>query len=65
MDGKNAEILRSDVMYLSVLIPPGEHDVELRYETPWLRTGVIISAVTLVLWVGYEILMRRRNREKV
>ena len=65
VDGKKTEIFRSDVMYFSILIPPGEHEVELRYETPWLRTGVILSAATLVLWIGYEILMRRHNREKV
>ena len=65
VDGKKAELFRSDVMYFSTLISPGEHDVELRYETPWLKTGVIISAAALVLWIGYEVLMRRHNREKV
>ena len=65
VDGEKAEIFRSDVMYLSLLIPQGQHDVELRYETPWLRAGVVISAAALVLWIGYEVLMRRHNREKV
>ena len=65
VDGKKTEIFRSDVMYFSILIPPGEHEVELRYETPWLKTGVIISAAALVFWIGYEILMRRHTREKV
>ena len=65
VDGKKTEIFRSDVMYFSILIPPGEHEVELRYETPWLKTGVIVSAATLVLWAGYEILMNKKNREKV
>ena len=65
VDGEKAELFRSDVMYFSTLIPSGEHDVELRYETPWLKTGVIVSAATLVLWIGYEILMRKRNTEKV
>ena len=64
VDGENAELFRSDVMYFSTLISPGTHDVELRYETPWLRTGVIISLAALVLWIGYEVLMRRHNREK-
>ncbi len=64
VDGEKTELFRSDVMYLSVLIPPGEHDVELRYETPWLRTGVIISAATLVLWVGFE-LIKRKKTEKI
>ncbi len=61
VDGEKTELFRSDVMYLSVLIPPGEHDVELRYETPWLQIGVTLSAATLVLWVGYGFLIKRRT----
>ena len=64
MDGKKAEIFRSDVMYLSLLIPQGQHDVELRYKTPWLRAGGVISAATLVLWLGFELMKRRSGREK-
>ncbi len=46
-------------MYLAVMIPSGEHDVELRYETPWLRTAVMLSAATLGLWIAFEALKKR------
>ncbi len=64
MDGEETEILRSGIMYMSVIIPEGEHSFELHYETPGLKTGVVISAVTLILWVGYEVLRRRKSKAK-
>lgn len=59
VDGEKTETFRSDVMYLAVMIPSGEHQVELRYETPWLRAGVMLSCATLVLWIAFEALKRR------
>ena len=59
VDGEKTETFRSDVMYLAVLIPSGDHHVELRYVTPWLRAGVVLSAATLVLWIAYEVLKKR------
>ena len=64
LDGEKVELLRSDVMYMSVMVPEGDHQVELVDKTPGLRAGLIISAVTLVLWLGYEFYDARRRKQK-
>ena len=64
IDSQEVETLCSDVMYLSVLVPKGEHHVELRYTTPYLKAGVIISAVTVFALIVFEILRRIIKRKK-
>lgn len=63
LDGEKTEALRSDIMYMSVIVPEGEHQVELVYQTPGLRTGLMISAVTLVIWLGFECFNAQRRRQ--
>ena len=50
-------------MYMSVIVPEGELQVELIYHTPGLRTGLIISAVTLVMWLGFELFDAQRRKK--
>ena len=49
IDGEKAKIFRSDIMYMSILLSPGEHIVELKYHTPGLNAGLIISGLTVIL----------------
>ena len=62
LDGEKTELLRSNVMYMSLIVPEGEHHVELTYQTPGLRTGLIISALTLVMWLGIEFFDAQRRK---
>lgn len=47
VDGDPAETFASGVMYTGIAVSPGEHAVELRYRTPYLREGVLISLAAL------------------
>ena len=65
VDGEEAGLQRVNVMYLGLLLEPGDHEIELRYETPGLRTGAGISLINggiflllLILW------MRKRRKMK-
>lgn len=49
VDGERAELLQADTMFSALLIPEGSHDIELRYQTPGLRLGVVVSLGTLLL----------------
>jgi len=51
VDGVDEEIYPADYLFMAVPIPPGDHDIELKYETPGLRTGGRISVLGLILWV--------------
>jgi len=48
-------------MYTGLLLEPGEHDIELRYSTPYLKEGLAISFTTLLSLLGLWLWQRRRN----
>ena len=52
IDGEKVETMRSDVLYTAVVLPAGRHEVELRYRTPYMREGLIVSLLTLAALYG-------------
>src|SRR5688572_3779383 len=48
-DGQAAPIVKADIGLLGVALDAGEHKVELRYRTPFLRTAFAVSVVSLLL----------------
>ena len=48
-DGQAAPTLKADIGLLGVALDPGEHQVELRYRTPFLRTAFAVSLVSVLL----------------
>ena len=51
IDGKDAPLFKTQICLTGMMIPPGEHKVELRYSTPYLRLGMLLSLLGLVLLV--------------
>jgi hypothetical protein len=47
-DGVDTEILRANLAYQGVFIPPGRHRVRFRYYNPLIAAGAAISAATLL-----------------
>ena len=56
IDGSRVEILQADTMFSALLVPRGSHDIELRYQTPGLRFGAVISLGTLVLLILFLVI---------
>ncbi len=52
VDGRSAELLRANDMYMGVDLGPGDHHVVLSYTTPRLVTGVRMSAVGLAAFAA-------------
>ena len=53
VDGTPAPIRRADHALAAVLVPAGEHEVELRYTPPGWYPGLIVSGASLaILLVG-------------
>lgn len=61
VDGDAADIVKVDGFMLGVLVPPGTHDVTLRYRAPGLRAGAVVSLVALAV-VGFLLFRRPRPR---
>ena len=51
IDGERVETMRSDILYTAIVLPAGRHEVELRYRTPYMREGLIVSLITLAALV--------------
>lgn len=49
LDGAAVPALRADLAFLGVLVPAGDHRLELDYRPPGYRAGLAISGASLVL----------------
>lgn len=48
VDGERAQVLRAQLALVAVVVPPGEHRIELRYRPLAFRVGLGLSAVGLL-----------------
>jgi hypothetical protein len=58
VDGRPAECLPANGWMRAVPVPPGAHEVRLRYRSRWLRTGGAVSILSLMVLAA--VLGRRR-----
>lgn len=61
LDGRPVRLVLTDLSLSSLLVPAGRHRVELRYHDPWVRRGLTVSGLTIVVLLGLG--WRRRSRE--
>ncbi len=61
VDGNKVELLRANTAYMAVALTEGNHEIVLTYETPGLRAGAIISAVSLIVLGVLLIAVKRRK----
>jgi hypothetical protein len=52
VDGKNVPLLRADVDFRAVAVPPGRHTVVMRYDPLAVRVGIVLSLLALSWVVG-------------
>lgn len=55
--------MRCGGMYMGVALDAGEHHLELRYCTPGLKAGAVISAAALTLLLALSILDGWRRKK--
>lgn len=51
IDGHKNISLKVDNGLIGVIINPGNHNIELKYFPPMMKTGIIISIITLILFL--------------
>jgi hypothetical protein len=62
LDGQRSEVYRANGYEAAVVVPPGSHDVELRYTSPATRIGGIVSLGAMgggLLWCAFGVPSRR------
>lgn len=63
VDGRPAPVYRADHTLRAVPLPPGQHEVELRYESATLRAGLVISLISYGLLCVLAVACLRRWRK--
>lgn len=53
IDGEEVKILNANIALMAVLIPEGNHTLELKYQPDVFYTGLKISLVALFLWIAF------------
>lgn len=64
LDGAETVLHRANIQYMALRIPSGDHSVRLVYETPLLRIGVCISAVTAVICLLFTVAANYRRKRR-
>jgi uncharacterized membrane protein YfhO len=62
VDGEKAKLLKANILYSALELPEGEHHITLTYRTPYLLEGFIISMVSLFLFIGITVALRRKEK---
>lgn len=62
VDGLETRVLRADVLFRAVALEPGEHDVEIFFDSPAFNRGALLSLASLalvILLLSWQLLLSR------
>ena len=60
VDGEKAEILRANRAFMCIPVAAGDHEIDLRYCTPYLKMGMLISITGIAAFVSFTIISKKR-----
>lgn len=67
LDGQRTRVWRANYLFRVIEVPPGEHEVEFRFEPDSLKLGLALSLPTLALLMAtavYRFKIRQHRKEK-
>ena len=64
VDGEKTELVQANSMYMGLELKKGRHTITLRYCTPYIVPGMILTVIGLILFAGIVISYRRRGKQK-
>lgn len=62
VDGEQVDTLKSNKYFLAIEVKKGEHTIELKYSNPYIRTGIIVTILGIILFIGTIIYQKRRRK---
>ena len=65
VDGKSVDMKKFCNTFISLPLTVGTHQIELRYRTPGIVPGALISLTCVALFAGLMLLGRRRKTNKI
>ena len=65
VDGEEAELYQANIRNMALFLDPGEHNIVLRYKTPLLREGMLVSLLSITAFALTVIIdYRKRKNQK-
>lgn len=63
VDGKETKLYHANIAYMAVEVDKGIHEFQLVYETPFLKEGMYISIISIVLF-GVTLFLWKKNSRR-
>ncbi len=64
VNGEKTELVPANIMYMALPLKAGEHEIKLYYETPFLKTGIVVSASGGILFLCLGLYYRIKKNDK-
>ena len=62
VDGEKTEMLKANEGFIGVELEAGVHEISLRYVCPGLIKGILITIFSIILFILFYVLIRRRDQ---
>ena len=59
VDGEEQELLNVNIGFSGVYLEEGQHNIELVYFTPWLKAGILLTLISLAVFITLIYLRRK------
>ena len=64
VDGKQARVLKLADYFCGVVLPQGEHEIEMVYTVPGIKVGAAASVLSVTLFVCLFVYLRKREKDE-
>ena len=64
VDGKEEELLRTNMMFCGVILEPGEHKIEMTYCTPFIKWGAVLSISGCIIFTILVLVFRKNGGKR-
>ena len=63
VDGEKTKLHHANIQYMALPLSAGEHTIELIYERPFSKLGLIISGAAFIILIAVYVYRRKQNRK--
>ncbi len=65
VNGEPVDVIQANIGFMAVVAPAGDNEIVFTYQTPGFTVGVIVSAIAILILLGYLWLVRREKRQRL
>lgn len=62
VDGKEEKLYKANVMYMALPLTKGEHEIVLKYTTPGIKLGMLLTLLGIIISIGLGRIPRQTHK---